>query len=244
MKRALATFGNLFGLALYDREQNGVRRKSNGGAGQSFSWTLLSSTGKILSTHDIPQSFCAAMREALNVTQTLDELDALWRGNAGTINQLRTILPELKTTQGTHYAEVLEKLHEQQGARLRPVAEQQRSIADPIVKAISLLPHAKRIRNASHLHFVASLPCLVCGRTPAQAHHLLFAQPRALASKPSDEWTVPLCLLHHRALHDVGAEETWWKDHGIDAKSEAERLWSLTQSGTVATGAETTASAD
>ena len=26
MKRALATFGNLFGLALYDKEQSGVRR--------------------------------------------------------------------------------------------------------------------------------------------------------------------------------------------------------------------------
>ena len=33
MKRALATFGNRFGLALYDKNQNGVRRsnKSNGG---------------------------------------------------------------------------------------------------------------------------------------------------------------------------------------------------------------------
>jgi len=32
MKRAFATFGNQFGLALYDKEQNGVRRRPNGKA--------------------------------------------------------------------------------------------------------------------------------------------------------------------------------------------------------------------
>jgi hypothetical protein len=234
MKRALVTFGNLFGLALYDREQNGVRRKNNGVAGQCVSWALLSSTGETLSTHEVPQRFCAAMREALTVTQTLDELHALWARNSGTITQLRAILPELKTVHGTHYAEVLEKLYEQQNVRLKSFAERQQIVSPGVAKAISLLPHPKRIRDASHLQFVASLPCLVCGRTPAQAHHLLFAQPRALASKPSDEWTVPLCLLHHRALHDVGAEETWWEEHRIDAKSEAARLWHMTQSGTTA----------
>jgi DNA recombination protein Rad52 len=230
MKRALATFGNLFGLALYDKEQNGVRQRKNGGAGQPVSWALLSSAGETLSTHANPQSFCAAMRESLSTTRSLDELQALSTRNAGTINQLRAILPDLKTVHGTHYADVLEKLHEQQSVRLKSSAEQ--PDANPgIARAISLLPHPKRIRDASHLQFVASLPCLVCERTPAQAHHLLFAQPRALASKPSDEWAVPLCLIHHRALHDVGAEETWWKDQGIDAKTEAERLWHKTQGG-------------
>jgi hypothetical protein len=80
------------------------------------------------------------------------------------------ILPELKTVHGTHYADVLEKLNEQQSVRLQNSAEQ--PDANPgIAKAISLLPHPKRIRDASHLHFVASLPCLVCDRTPAQGHH-------------------------------------------------------------------------
>src|SRR5207302_4856443 len=59
MKRALVTFGNLFGLALYDREQNGVRRKISVASGQSVSWSFVSSTGQILSTHAIPQTFCA-----------------------------------------------------------------------------------------------------------------------------------------------------------------------------------------
>jgi hypothetical protein len=232
MKRALVTFGNLFGLALYDREQNGVRRKISVVAAKSVSWAFLSSTGETLSMHENPQTFCAAMREALNATQTCDHLNALWACNVGTINELRAILPHLKTAHGTHYADVLEKLRERQAARLKSSAEPPVLVADSgIARALSLLPHPKRIRDASHLQFIGSLPCLVCERTPAQAHHLLFAQPRALSSKPSDEWTVPLCLLHHRALHDVGAEETWWVDQGIDAKSEAERLWQITQGG-------------
>jgi DNA recombination protein Rad52 len=234
MKRALATFGNLFGLALYDKEQNGVRRvsKNNGIAGQPVAWVLLSSAGQPFSTHDNPQSFCAAMREVLASMPSLEQLQALWARNATTMNQLRAILPDLKTAQGTHYADVLEKLYEQHGLRYASLPKPEEIVRDAGVAAsVFLLPHPKRIRDASHLQFIASLPCLVCGRIPSQAHHLKFAQPRALASKPSDEWTVPLCLLHHRALHDVGAEETWWEEHGIDAKGEAQRLWLKTQGG-------------
>src|SRR6185312_12333620 len=57
------------------------------------------------------------------------------------------------------------------------------------------------------------------------AHHLRFAQPRAMGNKVSDEWSVPLCFTHHRALHTVGDEEAWWVEKGIDAKGEAQRLW-------------------
>jgi hypothetical protein len=72
---------------------------------------------------------------------------------------------------------------------------------------------------------VASLPCVICGRAPCQAHHLRFAQPRSMGSKVSDEFTVPLCAIHHRALHDNGPEEKWWQERGIDPLKEAERLW-------------------
>ena len=51
---------------------------------------------------------------------------------------------------------------------------------------------------------------VVCGRRPAQAHHVRFAQPRAMAMKVSDEFTVPLCVGHHDALHRVGDERAWW----------------------------------
>jgi hypothetical protein len=52
-------------------------------------------------------------------------------------------------------------------------------------------------RNKAHLSFVGSQPCLVCARSPTDAHHLKFAQPRSLGRKVSDEYTVPLCRQHH-----------------------------------------------
>jgi hypothetical protein len=38
-----------------------------------------------------------------------------------------------------------------------------------------------RLRDKDHRKFVSSQPCPVCGRSPADAHHLRFAQPRARA---------------------------------------------------------------
>jgi hypothetical protein len=52
--------------------------------------------------------------------------------------------------------------------------------------------------------YVARQPCLICGRKPADSHHLRRAQPRALGRKASDEFTVPLCHIHHRLVHRVG----------------------------------------
>jgi len=57
---------------------------------------------------------------------------------------------------------------------------------------------------------------------------------RALGRKASDEWVVPLCNLHHRALHDAGDEEAWWKAQGVDARAEAEGLWREHCSATIA----------
>jgi hypothetical protein len=50
-----------------------------------------------------------------------------------------------------------------------------------------------------------------------------------MGCKVSDEWVVPLCFLHHRALHEAGNEERWWDEQRIDAKSEAEKLWRSTR---------------
>ena len=228
-KRALATFGNQFGLALYDKEQHGVRRRPGGnptGAAAGVSWVLLSGTGALLSRHGAPEQYCGALRELMERTPSRDRLKAIWARNASTVNHLRQAWPDLKTVNGTHYAEVLERLYEQRAGQLTDAVPQHAAEPPaPIDKSDLALAAPKRQRDQAHLHFVASLPCLVCGRTPSQAHHLRFAQPRALGSKVSDEWTVPLCVLHHRALHDFGAEEKWWEQTGIDAAAEAEKLW-------------------
>ena len=48
-----------------------------------------------------------------------------------------------------------------------------------------------------------------------------------MGRKVSDEWTVPLCATHHRALHSVGDEEKWWKERQVDPMAHAEQLWQL-----------------
>ena len=97
-----------------------------------------------------------------------------------------------------------------------------------IDKAVLTLAEPKRRRDKSHLRFVASQPCLICGRHPSDPHHLRFAQPRALGVKVSDEFTVPLCRGHHRQLHQAGNEIAWWKGLNIDALSLARQLWEQT----------------
>jgi hypothetical protein len=82
-----------------------------------------------------------------------------------------------------------------------------------------------RLRDKDHRKFVSTQPCVVCGRSPADAHQLRFAQSRALGRKVSDELTVPVCRVDHRELHRHGDEAAWWKRIKIDPLPIAHRLW-------------------
>lgn len=95
-------------------------------------------------------------------------------------------------------------------------------------KAVIPLPKTLRRRNKHHLTFVASQPCLVCKRAPCDAHHLKFAQPRALGRKVSDEFTVPLCREHHNDLHRHGNERAWWGNLSLSPMDVAAKLWAAT----------------
>jgi hypothetical protein len=98
-------------------------------------------------------------------------------------------------------------------------------LPDRIDKSLLTIAEPKRLRDKAHLRFVASQPCLVCGRQPSDPHHLRFAQPRALRLKVSDEFTVPLCRGHHRQLHQAGNEVAWWENRKINAMEIAKGLW-------------------
>jgi hypothetical protein len=98
----------------------------------------------------------------------------------------------------------------------------------PPSQSITVTPRPKpvRRRNKAHLAFVATQPCLVCQRTPCDAHHLKFAQPKALGRKVSDEFTVPLCRDHHNDLHRHSNEPAWWANLKIAPLPIARELWS------------------
>ena len=100
-----------------------------------------------------------------------------------------------------------------------------------IDKSQLTIAEPKRLRDKAHLKFVASQPCLVCGRQPSDPHHLRFAQPRAIGLKVSDEFTVPLCRGHHRQLHQAGNEGCLVESTcNIDALALSRRqLWEQTR---------------
>ena len=98
----------------------------------------------------------------------------------------------------------------------------------PIDEGRATFVEPKRLRDKRHLKFVASQPCLICGREPSDPHHLRFAQPRAIGLKVSDEFTVPLCRTHHRQLHQTGNEVAWWEKMNIEPLKIAEQLWQQT----------------
>jgi ERF superfamily len=104
--------------------------------------------------------------------------------------------------------------------------------------AVRLLGKTVRLRDKDHRKFVTRQPCLVCGRVPSDSHHLTFAQPRALGRRVSDEFTIPVCRIHHRELHRSGDEATWWQKLNIDPLPVALRLWQHSQANREHAGAE------
>ena len=107
----------------------------------------------------------------------------------------------------------------------RPSRGKKRSRSAVVDKTVLALPAPRRIRDRDHVKSVAKQPCLVCGRRPADAHHLRFAQSPALGRKVSDEFTVPLCRGHHREVHRCVDEAAWWNQTGIDPTPAARALW-------------------
>ena len=183
MKRALMTFGNPFGLALYDREKRGVRFTGSKGKGSAHkspvSWTLFSATGEILAKHIDPVEYCAAVRRELERIDDNQAATAFWKRNQATIADIRKALPQLKTDKGQHYAEILGSLFTKrlQGfvQRKEQAVTQQPEGGSDASPCARTLPrdHPRRIRDKDHLRFVAGQTCLICGRSPCQAHHLM-----------------------------------------------------------------------
>ena len=99
----------------------------------------------------------------------------------------------------------------------------------PRNSAVRALGKTVRLRDKEHRKFVSRQACLICGRTPSDPHHLTFMQPRALGHRVSDEFTVPVCRIHHRELHRHGDELAWWTKFSIDPLPVAVRLWQHTR---------------
>ena len=237
-KRALATFGNPFGLALYDREQLGVRKARNDkGSPLLGPWIIRSATGAEEASFDKPSEFAGALRNVMTETDDIELLFAIWEQNVDTVRALnRSLKQEALPRSGiapqlvTHLKQcaialVRNRANGSNNSEPTPPVITSKGVRSKIDKSVLTFGEPKRMRCKEHLRFVASQPCLICGRLPSHAHHVRYAQSRGLSLKVSDEFTVPLCAIHHHHMHSTGKEREWWQERNIDPLVVAGALW-------------------
>lgn len=202
-KRALMTFGNAFGLSLYG---GGTDTKARG-----LPALVATETTEAPAREEAGSSGA----EAGKVDPAPDASNPTAPDSASPTGEAaKASLPV--TLPGPDWPQIspLDEAQRMNEVRRERIDKSELAFSEP-----------RRIRNSGHLAFVASKPCLICGRNRAHAHHLKFAQPTALGRKVSDEFTVPLCSVHHRELHQHGDERVWWAAHKIDPLAAAGELW-------------------
>jgi hypothetical protein len=237
-KRAFATFGKPFGLSLYLGSRKRIQAKPE--IQRRRTLQRLSANGRYYPVPRPQQPLLNADRSAVQSNRPVSpsaETAALCKDQDQPHRGGQAPSPSVKQADVT----------------LQPVdpittADLTVSLPDIAVKtspgvtdtgavdALLLIDRPTRRRNPEHLKYVSSQPCLICSRTPSDAHHLKFAQPKALSKKVSDEFTVPLCRIHHRQLHHAGNEVNWWMDMEVDPLPIAQDLWRESQ--TRAAGAD------
>jgi len=156
-KRALATFGKPFGLALYRKEKTPLLQGS------------------------------PALQPASPAIPT--------GARVGSHPDDTTPIPRPSHYYGRRHESSMTALLRRDRVQSKELPESAPPTADAtgrvkMDKSELAIPEPKRLRDKAHLKFVASQPCLVCGRQPSDPHHLRFAQPRAIGLKVSDEFTV------------------------------------------------------
>jgi hypothetical protein len=244
-KRALATFGNPFGLALYDREQAGVGKprceKVQASEPEEIGpWVLRSETGSPQVTLGKPEAFADELRKAMTNAKEIEALFAVWEQNVKTVRAIARSMRDRPSDGGGLAQGLVAHLKACAVALATPATRtpsapsraatlnghlHPKAKNEKIDKSMLTLGELKRIRSKEHLRFVAQQPCLICGRKPSHAHHIRYAQPRGLSLKVSDEFTVPLCATHHSENHRTGDEQCWWEEKKIDPLAVAQGLW-------------------
>jgi len=243
-KRALSTFGNPFGLALYDREQLVIRKRRDFRSAPALGpWVLRSESGTERSSFNKPSEFAGALRVAMSETRDIEILFALWEHNVETVRAINRSLAQHHLQKSGLAPQLVAHLKQcavtlakannstqanSTGSTSTPQHSQ--SAAAKIDKSILTIGEPRRIRCKEHLRYVASQPCAICGRAPSHAHHVRYAQTRGLGLKVSDEFTVPLCATHHRNIHNTTREREWWQQQKMDPLIIARALWQESRS--------------
>jgi hypothetical protein len=200
-------------------------------------WVMRSDTGVDKEQFAVPRDFLRSLREAMTKARDIECLFNTWEKNVTTVRELNASRQKLGLTPG-FASDLIAHLKRCAAALVKP-SKDASDVDIQIDDSVGATPHVpgkidkselaigevKRIRSKEHLRFVAHQPCLICGRTPSHAHHIRYAQRRGLSLKVSDEFTVPLCAIHHSENHTTGNERQWWRERNIDPLEIAGVLW-------------------
>jgi hypothetical protein len=176
----------------------------------------------------------------MSEARDIELLFAIWEQNVETVRALNRSLKQNSLSKSGIALQLVAHLKQCAIALVKPEsrgnggADDRENTSDPrardgarrkIDKSVLTISEPRRHRSKEHLRLIAQQPCLICGRSPSHAHHVRFAQSRGLGLKVSDEFTVPLCAIHHQQNHATGNERLWWQEHKIDPLAVATRLW-------------------
>jgi hypothetical protein len=166
MKRALMTFGNRFGLALYDPEKKGVSKPRTKTPDPTEHWpvTLPGENSSILCT--TPQAFYGELRKALETLTTVEEVQALWQTNEDTLKAIRNAHPHLTDQHGAHYTAVFAKLCK---TRVKDILTPPEAPPTAVGGETPPRPRAPQIRS------LPTLPGLRTAARPGPSPHLRAA---------------------------------------------------------------------
>lgn len=90
-----------------------------------------------------------------------------------------------------------------------------------------------QIRSASHLKWIRGHHCAITNDDCAgkiEAAHVRTGTDGGMGVKPGDNWTIPLCSVHHAWQHHHG-EQSFERQYCINMKRLAEHMWGLSPHG-------------
>ena len=131
----------------------------------------------------------SALRKALTEAADIEQLFAIWERNVDTVRAINK-----QTNRSTPRGVIAQNLVAHLKGRAIALAKQgsrairsntsdnQNGSRPKVDKSVLAIAEPKRIRSKEHLRFVAAQPCVICGRTPAHAHHVRYAQPRGVGT--------------------------------------------------------------
>lgn len=83
--------------------------------------------------------------------------------------------------------------------------------------------------SEGHLALVRKLPCTVCLKLPAGTVHHLKSNTgeRGMAVRSTDQWGVPMCMLHHEEVERAGTKQevAYFQKANLDPHELAKALW-------------------